>query len=347
MSTEAVKASVTNINSSRAIKVLISSYTPGYINKECLNMITSIDPNIKLQEVSELVHADQKGEVTFKEQLGTLLAEAEIIFGSLIPKDVSARSPKLKWVQTMHAGVETVLDTDIMQSRVILTNASGIHGLPMSEFVLHLMLMFAKQATVCFQLKQEKRWESFVPEMLHSKTCGILGLGKIGSEVARIAKAIGMRVIALDVRGMARAKCVDLMLPPERQRELLADSDFIVIALPLTGETAGYIGEAELYAMKPTAYLINIARGQIVDEEALIRALKERWIAGAGLDALTNEPLPADSQLWELPNVILTPHVAGISPNYKVVVTDLFCRNLGRYMKGEKLFNIVNKNKGF
>jgi len=347
MSAEAVNTSVTNINPSRAIKILISSYTPGYINEECRHMITTVDPNVKLREVSEWVHADQKGDFTFKEPLDALLAEAEVIFGSLIPRDAVARSPRLKWVQTMHAGVETVLDTDIMQSRVILTNASGIHGLPMSEFVLHLMLMFAKQATVCFQLKQEKRWESFVPEMLHSKTCGILGLGKIGSEVARLAKSIGMRVIALDVRSMAKAKYVDVMLPPEQRRELLSDSDFVVITLPLTVETTGFIGEAELHAMKPTAYLINIARGQIVDEEALIRALKERWIAGAGLDALTTEPLPADSPLWELPNVILTPHVAGISPNYKVTVTDLFCKNLGHYLKGEKLFNIVNKNKGF
>ena len=347
MSTKSVNKSVTNINPSRVIKILISSFRPGFINEECQRMITAISPNAKLQDITEWVNAGRKGDFTFKEQLDARLAEAEVVFGSVVPRDITARSPKLKWIQTMNAGVDTVLDTDIMQSRVMLTNAGGIHGIPMREFVLHFMLMFTKQALLCFQLQQEKRWQTFIPEMLHSKTCGILGLGKIGGEVARLSKAIGMRVIALDIRRMARAKYVDVMLPPERLRELLSESDFVVIALPLTPETAGFIGEAELHAMKPTAYLINIARGKIVDEEALIRALKEHWIAGAGLDALATEPLPVDSKLWELPNIILSPHVAGVSPNYNVTVTKLFCENLRHYLNGEKLFNVVNKKKRF
>ncbi len=347
MSTKSVNKAVTSINPSRVIKILISSYRPGSINEECQRMISAVSPNAKLQEVTEWVNAERKGDFTFKEQLDARLVEAEVIFGSIVPRDVVARSPKLKWVQTMNAGVNTFLDIDIMQSRVMLTNAGGVHGIPMREFVLHFMLMFAKQAPLCFQLQQEKRWQSFIPEMLHSKTCGILGLGKIGGEVGRLAKAVGMRVIALDIKRMARAKYVDVMLPPERLRELLSESDFVVIALPLTPETTGLIGEAELRAMKPTAYLINIARGQIVDDEALARALKERWIAGAGLDALSTEPLPVDSKLWELPNVILTPHVAGRSPNAKVAITNLFCENLRHYLNGEKLFNIVNKKKGY
>jgi phosphoglycerate dehydrogenase-like enzyme len=121
----------------------------------------------------------------------------------------------------------------------------------------------------------------------------------------------------------------------------------VVIALPFTPETAGFIGEAELRAMKPTAYLINIARGQIVDEKTLIQALRERWIAGAGLDAVNTEPLPAESELWELPNVIITPHVSGASPNYNIAVTELLCKNLKRYLQGERLRNVVNKKKGY
>ena len=347
MSTKSVNKSDTNINPSRVINIKISSYIPGFINEECRRMITAVNPNAKLQEITELVNADRKGDFTSKDRLDAQLAEAEVVFGSIVPRDIVARSPKLKWVQTMNAGVNTLLDTDIMQSQVMLTNAGGIHGIPMREFVLHFMLMFAKQAPLCFQLQKEKRWETFVPEMIHSKTCGILGLGKIGSDIGRLAKAVGMRVIALDNRRMAKPKYVDVMFPLEGLREFLSECDFMVIALPLTPETTGFIGEAELRAMKPTAYLINIARGQIVDDEALIRALKERWIAGAGLDALSSEPLPADSQLWELPNAILTPHVAGVSPNYKVLVTDLFCKNLKRYLNGEKLFNLVNKKKGF
>jgi phosphoglycerate dehydrogenase-like enzyme len=137
------------------------------------------------------------------------------------------------------------------------------------------------------------------------------------------------------------------MLPPEGLRVLLSESDFVVIALPLTPETTGLIGEEELHAMKPTSYLINVARGKILDEEALAQALKEHWIAGAGLDALSNEPLSVDSKLWELPNLTLTPHVAGRSPHVIVVLTNLFCENLRRYLNGEKLFNVVNKKKGF
>jgi phosphoglycerate dehydrogenase-like enzyme len=347
MSTKSVNNSDTNINPSRVINIKISSYRPDYINEECRRMITAVNPNAKLQEITELVNADRKIDFTSKDKLDAQLAEAEVVFGSTIPRDIVARSPKLKWVQTMNAGVDHILDSDIMQSQVMLTNAGSIHGIPMREFVLHFMLIFAKQAPLCFQLQKEKRWETFVPEMIHSKTCGILGLGKIGSDVGRLAKAVGMRVIALDNRRMAKPKYVDVMFPLEGLREFLSECDFMVIALPLTPETTGFIGEAELRAMRPTAYLINIARGQIVDDEALIRALKKRWIAGAGLDALSSEPLPADSQLWELPNVILTPHVAGVSPNYKVLVTDLFCKNLKRYLNGEKLFNLVNKKKGF
>ncbi len=347
MSAKSVNTSDTNTNPSRVINIKISSYIPGFINEECRRMITAVNPNAKLQEITELVNADRKGDFTSKDKLDAQLAEAEVVFGSIVPRDIVARSPKLKWVQTMNAGIDRILDTDIMQSQVMLTNAGGIHGIPMKEFVLHFMLMFAKQAPLCFQLQKEKRWETFVPEMIHSKTCGILGLGKIGGDVGRLAKAVGMRVIALDNRRMAKPKYVDVMFPLEGLREFLSECDFMVIALPLTPETTGFIGEAELRAMKPTAYLINIARGQIVDDEALIRALKERWIAGAGLDALSSEPLPADSQLWELPNAILTPHVSGVSPNYKVLATDLLCKNLKRYLNGEKLFNLVNKKKGF
>ncbi len=347
MPTKSVNKSVTSINPSRMVKVLIFGGRPGLINEEHQRMISAVSHNVELQEVTEWISADRNGDFRFKEQLDAHLAEAEVIFGALFPRDVIARSPRLKWIQIMNAGVDILLDTDIMQSRVTLTNASGVHGPTMREFVLYLMLMHAKRAPWCFQLQREKRWEPFIPEMLYSKTCGILGLGKIGDEVARLAKAVGMRVIALDVRRMPKAEYVDVMLPPGRLIELLSESDFVVIALPLTPETAGLIGEAELRAMKPTSYLINIARGKILDEEALARALKEHWIAGAALDALSEEPLPVDSQLWELPNITLTPHVAGRSPHIIVALTNLFCENLRRYLNGEKLINVVNKKKGF
>jgi phosphoglycerate dehydrogenase-like enzyme len=202
---------------------------------------------------------------------------------------------------------------------------------------------------LCFQLKQEKQWKHFTPTGLRSKTLGIVGLGNIGREVARLAKAFGMRVVATrrSAKQVAQARYVDVLLPREQLPQLLSDSDFVVISLPLTPETNEFIGEEELRTMKSTAYLINIARGNIVDEKALIRALDEKWIAGAGLDVFAREPLPTDSKLWGFANVILSPHVAGDMEDYKERATKLFCENLRRYMSGKKLLNVVSKRKGY
>jgi len=220
---------------------------------------------------------------------------------------------------------------------------------PIGEFVLGLMLMFLKQSPLCFQLKQKKQWERFTPATLRSKTIGIVGLGSIGREVARLAKAFGMRVIATrrSIKQVAQARYVDTVLPPELLPQLISESDFVVLSLPLTSETDKLIGEQELRTMKPTAYLINIARGRIVDEEALVRALDEHWIAGAGLDVFATEPLPTDSKLWELPNVIFSPHVAGNMEDYIMRATDVFCENLRRYLDGKKLLNVIDKKKGY
>jgi phosphoglycerate dehydrogenase-like enzyme len=327
------------------VNVLVN--TP--IGDELLHQITNISPRIKLSNVFELARAEQRGDMTRKDELDALLGEAEVIYGFRLPNDVIARAPKLKWVQVMSAGVDRFLDNEFRQSSVIMTNVSGIHATPIGEIVLELMLMFAKQAPLCFQLKQEKQWKRFMPTVLRSKTVGIVGLGNIGREVARLAKACGMRVVATrrSANRVARAKHVDILLPQERLPQLLRDSDFVVLSLPFTSETNRLIGEKELQTMKPTAYLINIARGNIVDEEALIRALDEHWIAGAGLDVFATEPLPADSRLWELPNVIFSPHIAGGMEDYNIRATELFCDNLRRYLSGENLFNVIDKKKGY
>jgi phosphoglycerate dehydrogenase-like enzyme len=158
-----------------------------------------------------------------------------------------------------------------------------------------------------------------------------------------------MRVVATrrSAKRVARAKHVDILLPTEQLPWLLSESDFVVLSLPFTSETNRLIGEKELRTMKPTAYLINIARGNIVDEEALIRALDEHWIAGAGLDVFATEPLPAGSRLWEFPNVIFSPHIAGGMEDYNIRATELFCDNLRRYLSRENLFNMIDKKKGY
>lgn len=313
-----------------------------------LERIKSISDKIKLMDASQLLRAEGKGDTGAARELDALLAETEVVYGFRLPKNLIRRAPKLKWVQVMSAGVDRFLaDKELRRSRVVMTNVSGIHGVPIGEFVLGLMLMFAKQAPLCFQFKQQRQWGRFVPMVLRSKTVGIVGLGSIGREVARLAKAFRMRVVAIrrSARGAESARCVDVLYPPDQLHRLLSESDFVVLALPLTLESKGLIGEPELRSMKPTAYLINVARGEIVDEQALIRALEERWIAGAGLDVFATEPLPADSRLWELPNVIFSPHVAGGMEDYVDRATEVFCKNLRRYLSGKRLLNVVNKKR--
>jgi phosphoglycerate dehydrogenase-like enzyme len=319
------------------------------LNEASLQQITNISSKIKLTNVSELVHAERKGNAIAKKQLDVLLAEAEIIYGLRLPDNVIARAPNLKWLQTTSAGVDRFLDDEFRRSSVIITNVSGIHATPIGEFVLGLMLMFAKQAPSCFHMKQERQWKPFMPTVLHSKTVGIVGLGSIGREVARLAKSFGMRVVATrrSARQSKRARYVDLLFAPDQLLQLLSESDFVVLTLPLTPESYRIIGEVELRSMKPTAYLINVARGNLIDEAALVHALDEHLIAGAGLDVFATEPLPADSRLWELPNVIFSPHIAGGMEQYMEQANAVFCENLSRYLSGKRLVNVVDKKKGY
>jgi len=329
----------------RQFNVLVTSR----IGKECLRQITVVSPEIKLWDASDLVAAERSRDSTSDERFDTMLAHAEVIYGFRPPENVIARAPRLKWIQTMLAGVDHFLDADIVQSSVIVTNTSGIHTTQISELVFTMMLMLVKRALLCFRLKQDKQWEPFIPGLLHSKTVGIVGLGNAGKGVARLAKAFGMRVLATrrSAKRVAHARYVDAVFPKKQLPKLLSESDFIVLTLPLTPETNKLIGEEELRIMKSTAYLINVGRGGTVDEAALIRALDEGWIAGAGLDAFTAEPLPFDSKFWELPNVILSPHIAGRREDYDVLATDLFCENLKRYLSGKNLLNVVDKKRGY
>jgi len=177
----------------------------------------------------------------------------------------------------------------------------------------------------------------------------VIGLGHIGSELARLARCFGMKVIATrrSVTEHSRARYVDQLIPRQRLPDLLSQSDFVALTLPSTSETTHLIGEKELRLMKQTAIIINIGRGNIIDEEALIKALQEHWIAGAGLDVFTSEPLPQDSPLWDLPNVIFTPHIAGSMEDYNAQSTSVFIENLKRFLEGKRLLRIVNKKRGY
>ena len=204
--------------------------------------------------------------------------------------------------------------------------------------------MFTKGWPALFRNQQDRRYARFVPGELGGRTVGVVGMGHIGREVARLAKAFGCRVLAIrrSYRERGADPPADEALPPADLDYLLGESDFVVLAAPLSEETAGLIGERELRLLGPHGYLINVARGGLVDEPALVRALRSGAIAGAALDVYEREPLPVESALWGLDNVILTPHIAAGTEHYEERATEIFCANLRRYLGGEPLEQLVS-----
>jgi len=245
--------------------------------------------------------------------------------------------------------VDRAARSGLLKSDFMLTSASGLHATPIGEYVLCVMLMFCKGAPRFVRAQERREWLRFMPQELYGKTVGVVGLGHIGAEVARLAKAFGCRVLATrrSVTSRTKGELVDELLPPPELPALLAESDFVVLAVPLTPDTRHLIGEAELRAMRPTGVLINIARGAVLDEAALVRALKEGWIAGAGLDVFEQEPLPPESELWDMENVILSPHISGGTEIYNQRAVGIFCENLRRYLAGERLMNLADPSRGY
>ncbi len=329
-------------------KVKVVVMTP--VSDESLKLIAGVSPRVNMIVASDLFRQERKGDAEAGKKLDAILADAEVVFGRFeLEQNVTTRAPKLKWIQTMGAGVNRYLTKELIQSPIVMTNASGIHATPIGEYIVTMMLMLTKDIPLYYQRQQKKEWKKTDVGVLRDKTVGIVGLGNIGREAARLSKAFGAKVVSMhrSAKVGERARYVDIMLPRERLTELLKQCDFVVLSVPLTAETKNLISERELRAMKPSAYLINIARGDIVDEPVLIRALKEHWIAGAALDVFSKEPLPKESELWELPNVILTPHVAAQTPEQDWLATQLFADNLRRYLQGKRLRNIVNKQRGY
>lgn len=257
-------------------------------------------------------------------------------------------APNLKWVYTPSAGIDH-LDLDMMRERgITLTNAAGAHAIPIAEFVMMFVLTHAKRATVLMNYAREdyEAIEQTKLEELDGKTMAIIGLGSIGQETAKRAKAFGMRVVGSRRRPQP-TKYVDEVVSDDEWQKLLPDADVIVIAAPLTDITRGMVDASAFAKMKPTAYIVNVARGQVINTEDLIAALSEGRIAGAGLDVVPEEPLPANHPLWDAPNVWITPHISYSSPRTRGRMMDLFITNLERYMHGQKLHNVVNFDEGY
>lgn len=277
------------------------------------------------------------------------LESAEVILGG-ISRDEFRRARNLRWIQATGAGVDGLLFPELVESDVIITNASGVHPIPIAEHTFALILAITRGLIKSFEGKSRKEWlhnEVFIDE-LYGKTIGIIGYGRIGQGIAKLAKGFGMRVIGLKRDPGKKVEVEpDVLLGKDSLDTLLKESDIVVIIVPLTEETYHMIGERELKLMKPTGILINVARGKVVDESALIKALKERWIFSAGLDVFETEPLPPESELWELDNVVITPHIAGLNPHYTDRLLDIFIRNLQAYPDISKMINVVDKRLGY
>ncbi|WP_341530034.1 D-2-hydroxyacid dehydrogenase [Nostoc sp. UHCC 0302] len=261
---------------------------------------------------------------------------------------VLAAAPGIRWQQTPSAGVNHILTPIFLEHDIILTNGAGVHAIPISEFVLSLILYHAKQLRQLQADHDQRKWEKswlVLPELANS-TVLILGTGNIGQAIAARIKPFGARVWG----GRRRPEPLpnfDKIVGTNEWHTLLPEVDYIIVATPLTPETKALIDETVLRSLPSHAYLINVGRGSVVDESALTKALTEGWIAGAGLDTVSIEPLPPESPLWSLPNLFITPHTSAISPALKGRITDLFLDNLERYQGNKPLRNVVNKEAGY
>lgn len=256
-------------------------------------------------------------------------------------------APQLRWHHAPNAGVNHIITPKYLERNLILTNGSGVHGIPIAEFVIAYMLSHAKQLPKLYKQQQEHNWQRGLPiQELLDKTLLIIGAGGIGQEIASRAKAFGMRIFG-SRRHPKPLPNFDKVVGADEWKALLGEADYVAIATPLTWDTKGMIDAEVLRLMRPDAYLINIARGAIVDEFALVKALQNGEIAGAALDTVFTEPLPPESLLWSLPNVLITPHCSGNSPRTKERSLALFLDNFTRYRHGQPLRNVVDRTAGY
>jgi len=274
--------------------------------------------------------------------------EADIATGWSLPAGVLEHGRRLQWVHAFTAGVDGFVGLPgIRDRRVVLTRTVGAH-VALPDHVMALILAFARRLHLDIRNQANRVWDrpAGIGEDVEGKVLGILGLGQIGKPLAARAAPFGMRVVGTK-RTPEPVPHVDLVLPPERTDELLREADYVAVLLPLTPETKGRMGEREFRLMKPSAVFINVSRGPIVQEPALIRALREGWIAGAGLDVFDTEPLPGDHPLYDLPQAIITPHVSGITPKFFERIAAIMAENIKRYVKGEQLANVIDVARGY
>lgn len=263
-------------------------------------------------------------------------------------RDAFVGCRSLRWIHSRFAGVDTSLFPELVDSDVVLTNGKGVYSAALGEFALTAILYFAKDIPRLRRNQAAQTWAHFEMERIEGRTVGIVGYGDIGRAVATRAHTLGMRIFATKRhRPENREPLIERYFLPAELHEMLALSDYVVVAAPLTPETQQMIGEAEFAAMKPTAVIINVGRGQVVDTDALVRALKSERIKGAGLDVVDPEPLPAGHALYGMEEVLLSPHCADVVAGWTEDAMRFFLAQYGRFVKGEPLLNVVDKRLGY
>jgi D-2-hydroxyacid dehydrogenase (NADP+) len=302
----------------------------------------ALPPDWELTRLLQPVSSKGDGPRTSTHEAIAAVKDAEIYIGTGFPVELlraAQQTATLRWIHTGAAGVKSLLYPEMLASDVILTNSAGIHAEPMAETVLAMILYFARGLDFARNSQMQRSWDQRPFEVVDTsvaeiadETLGILGYGGIGREAARRAEALGMRVLRTRADSMER---------------ILRESDFVLVSLPSTNETRHMIGAEQLALMKPHAVLVNVARGDVVVESALIDALQRGALRGAALDVFEQEPLPESSPLWRLPNVLILPHVSATTSRFWERQADLIVENIGRYLRGEPLRNVVDKTRGY
>jgi phosphoglycerate dehydrogenase-like enzyme len=319
--------------------------------------IEAADPRVEVLRAYERGDDDarsrgEEASVIEGDALMDMVRQAEVLFTFRFPVEWLDEAANLRWVQLASAGSDHMLREGLLVKRpdLLLTTASGVHEVPISEHIVAMILHFARGFNIATRNQAQHKWDRFRANEAFGKTVCFVGYGPIARRAAQICKALGMR--AVSVRGSIAEQqpgfeAVERFYPPAELNDVLSESDYVVIAAPRTPLTERMIGKSQFDAMKDGAVLVNISRGALVDEAALAEALQANRIKGAALDVFEREPLPESSPLWEMPNVLITPHISGSNPHYDRRVTDLFRHNLARYLQGEPLRNQVDKGRGY
>jgi D-2-hydroxyacid dehydrogenase (NADP+) len=280
--------------------------------------------------------------------LEELVFQADVLFGSThIDPKLLAESKTLKLMHVQSTGVDRYMVPEFIESDIILINSKGVHAGPVADHAMAMLLALSQDFQNAYANQSKRLWIDLSPTRLEGKTVGLLGLGAIGQALAKRCKAFDLKVLGIRRNPDSSVEFVDQVFSIDSVDKVLAESDFVISSLPLTKETHHFLSKREFSLMKSSSFFINVGRGPVVNEEDLIEALRKGEIKGAGLDVFEEEPLDAQSPLWEMPNVLITPHSAGNDPDNWRKTMDIFVENLRRWQEGKPLINVVDKKRGY